>query len=404
MAINSIKFLQLSDVHLDRPMFGGTLGLATEKAEILRQELKAALAKAITLAVEEAVDIILIAGDLFEEENLVADTIPFLHDLFRRVSIPVVIAPGNEDFYSAASHYSNNISFARFGDVWPENVHIFRKHEFSTLILKDFDGLVISGIAHATEPSEQRLLTTKLTGTSANVHIGIMHGSLDDNLPPGKSLTQPFSNQEVFKQPFDYLALGHYHESSSLIDERGLIRAAYSGSLCPFELDVKGPFGLQIGTVEKGGVRKGELSHFQMDDRRIIGTHVDVTGLSRNYHVENAIQKEFEVKQVKQNDIVLVELTGSFPTGSRIQLSDALLEKTCFSLRVNTENVKTEWSMNVDPSLNPSTTEAVFRNRLKDMMDEADSRGDQTEYIRLQNALYYGLDAIYKSPIKPRQV
>ena len=404
MAISSIKFLHLSDVHLDRPMFGGSLGLNTEKAEILGQELRAALTKAIELAVEEDVELNLIAGDLFEEENLTSDTIPFLHELFGKISIPVVIAPGNEDFFSVASHYSSEITLARFGERWPGNVHIFSEPELSQIYLKDLEGLVISGIAHPSEPIDRRLLKTRITGIPAKVHIAVMHGSRDDNLPSGKIPTMPFSDQEIFKQPFDYLALGHYHESTTITDKKNNIRAAYPGALIASEVDVNEPFGVMIGTVQKGGVIPGELSHFLLDDRRVINIRVNVNGMTQNYHVENAIKSEFANRKVTNRDIVLVELQGGFPTGSRILLSDTLLENGCFHLRVKMDDVKTEWAMTIDPSLNPSTTEAVFRSRLKEMMDEAESRGDQTEYIRLQNALYYGLDAIYNTQIKPRQI
>lgn len=59
----------------------------------------------------------LLAGDLFDSDNLYGQTAQELADALGRFRGRVFIAPGNHDFYAAHGPWG--------AAVWPENVHIF---------------------------------------------------------------------------------------------------------------------------------------------------------------------------------------------------------------------------------------------------------------------------------------
>jgi len=61
------------------------------------------------------------------------------------------------------------------------------------------------------------------------------------------------------------------------------------------------------------------------------------------------------------------------------------------------------WSLEDDHSLNPDTTEAVFRSLLKEMIEDAKARGDNGEVVKLQNVLHYGLDALHGISVVSRE-
>lgn len=394
----------MSDVHLDRPMWGGKLKLPPKKVQQRQRDVRDTLTRSLELAVSEEVDLIIIAGDLWEEDNLYPDTIPFVIDSLESCKKPVVISPGNHDYYSLSSHYSSDITSARFGKRWSDNVHIFRDYDFSQITIPELDGLCITGIAYKSNQSVSiRRFGEMIEVPEADLHLAVIHGSRDSHLPYGKMMTLPFNDQELLAQPFDYTALGHYHRLTTIHDENKMIRAAYPGSMCALSVSEKGHHGVLIGELIKGGVKPDNLQFHEMDRRRIIRFNLDISGLGHTQAVEKKIIDCFKVAEVRPQDIVHVNLKGTYITGSRIPLSERLGGEKCYHLQVDTSKVRPEWSLDDDPSLSPRTTEAIYRNKFKELVDQAAAEDDQEGLTILQNALYYGLDALNGKEIHPRQ-
>jgi hypothetical protein len=230
----------------------------------------------------------------------------------------------------------------------------------------------------------------------------VIHASRDDDLPPGKRRTLPFSDAELLALPFSYVALGHYHSHSVIRDDRGLVRAAYPGSTCALAADDTGEHGAVIGTASPDGVRPDQLTFHPIDDRRIHRSAVDVSGLKDAPSVETRILAELVRSGIRREDMALVELTGVHPQGSRITFGEDLLTGACYHLRIDASGVRPEWALPDEAGEDQHTTEGRFRSRMRQMMDDAARRGDEAEVTRLQNALLYGLDALHGRAVTPR--
>ncbi len=405
MDSRSIKVLQISDLHLDRSMLGGRLKLPFDKAQHRQRELREALIRAVDFARSEKVDLVLIAGDLWEEDNLATDTATFVADTLGKADVPVIIAPGNHDFYSPGSHYSDDILAARFDRRWPENVYIFRDYDFSHYTPPGLPDVSITGLAYrSNQPISMRRLGEHIEPPEAALRIAVIHGSRDDHLPSGKMSTLPFSDKELLAQPFDYTALGHYHSRAVIQDDAGKVKGSYSGSACALSVGDTGVKGCLILEIKSGGVDEKSMEFIELDERRLHRIRIDVSGLQHTQAVENKIRETLEKEEVRSQDMALVELTGSYIMGSRIAFDSEFIQNACYHLHIDTSNVRPEWSLEDDQSLTPRTTEAIFRARLKKMIDEAAERGDQAEVVRLQNAFIYGMDALHGNPVLPRQV
>lgn len=403
MDTRSLKVLQLSDLHLDRSMVGGRLKLPFDKAERRQRELREALVRAVDTARSRNVDLVLIAGDLWEEGNMAPDTAIFVADTLGKAEIPVVISPGNHDYYSPVSHYSDDIMSARFDRRWPENVHIFRDYDFSHYTPPITLDVCITGLAYRSNQSiSLRRLSEKIEPPEAAIRLAVIHGSRDNHLPSGKMSTLPFTDQELLSQPFDYVALGHYHSRALISDEHGKVRGGYSGSLCALSVNETGARGCLVFEIEPGGVEERRIEFVEMDDRRIHRIQIDVTGLQHVQAIENKISDTNQKEGVRPQDMALVELGGTYITGSRIAFDSEFVQNSCFHMHIDSSGVKPEWSLDDDESLNPRTTEALFRTRLKKMIDDATERGDQAEVTRLQNAFHYGMSALHGDPVTPR--
>ncbi len=411
MSRTSLKFLHLADLHLDRSFSGGKLKLPFDKAELRRRELREILGRAVETARSENVEVILIPGDLWEEEELSPETVQYVLERLGAAGIPVIIAPGNHDCHSPASHYSSDIVKVRFGKEWPKNVFIFQDYELTTVgaycntPLPGLEDVAITGLAyHSNLAVQGRKLAEKISRADASIHLALIHGSRDDSLPPGKMRTLPFSDAELLAQPFDYTALGHYHKRSEVKNAQDRIVHAYPGSTAALSIDEDGEHGVLVGTVRPGGANLDELKFVRLDHRQIHSMNVDVTGLSHVHAVEGKIKELVAERNVTQNDMLYIELTGSYPQGNRIGLGEEFLRGLCWHCRVEASNVLQEWALNSIEALNPRTTEALFRSRIHKHMEDAGDRGDDAEVKRLQNAMFYGLDALHGRSITPRRI
>lgn len=110
-----IKILHTADLHL----FSSFKGLPAALANLRRRDLMQALVRLADTCKEEAVDLLVIAGDFWAEENVTRPLVEFVADQFRRIpSTTVFISPGQADEMAGGSGFYSHYP-------WPENVHIF---------------------------------------------------------------------------------------------------------------------------------------------------------------------------------------------------------------------------------------------------------------------------------------
>jgi len=402
MKRESLKFLHLADLHLGQQFTGGRLKLPYEKAQKRAREQQDILIKAIELAKKHEAELVLIAGDLWEESGLSVETVEFVIDVLGNSGIPVVISPGNHDYYAPSSHYCDEITKVMIRKTWPDNVVIIREYDFTHIQPPGLAGVSVTGIAyHSNQPDKVRRFGSKLQPPDADIRICVVHGSRDDYLPSGKIMTMPFSDAELLAQPFDYTALGHYHGCSMIKDNSGMVRAAYPGSTCALSSDETGPHGCIIGTVHRGGVHPSEIALKPLDPRQVYRLKIDVSGMQHIRKVEAKITHSLKEAGVSDRDMALVELTGTYPGGS-MSFSEEFINGSCFQLTIDTASVRPEWNIDDLDDQQTLTTEGIFKARLRQMIEDAININNTAEVTRLQNVLFYGLDALHNRPITPR--
>ena len=202
-----IKILHTGDWHLDSPFQGRT----AQQAAYLRRELLKIPGKVAALCKEENCDLLLLSGDLFDGAYT-QESYWTLHDALQSVQIPVFITPGNHDFISPESPYEK--------EIWPENVHIFKKQNMEWVDLPKLPLRVYgAGFQSMDCPS---LLECFQAEEPA---IGIFHGDPTQTNSPYNPVTKP----QVLQSGLRYLALGHVHKGGSF--QAGNTLCAWPG--CP---------------------------------------------------------------------------------------------------------------------------------------------------------------------------
>lgn len=197
----------IADVHLDTKF----AVLGPRAAALRRENLKRALERAVSLALRERADALLIAGDLYEQERFVPDTGRFLARVFEGFSPrPVLIAPGNHDWWGPESLYSL-VS-------WSDNVYVFDSSTPDSFQLED--GLWVWGAAHQAARTEKNFLDGfKVQGSG--VHIGLIHGSevsrfrAEQSDDAEKFAHAPFRESDIERAGLSHLFAGHYHRAST---------------------------------------------------------------------------------------------------------------------------------------------------------------------------------------------
>jgi DNA repair protein SbcD/Mre11 len=230
-----MKLLHFADLHLDAP-FAWT---KAETARLRRRNRRETLTRVLQLAIDERVDAILCAGDLFEQDRVSPDTVEFLRSSFASVPIPVYLAPGNHDWLSPQSPYLQV--------AWSPNVHLFVQDRLEPMSLAD--GLTLWGAAHRA-PANTADFFAAFRPDRGGLHVALAHASERSVLPwqeAGKQPHAPFEAQELDSSGLAHAFLGHYHQP------RDADRYTYPGNPDPLEFGETGERGAVLATVAPDG-------------------------------------------------------------------------------------------------------------------------------------------------------
>jgi DNA repair exonuclease SbcCD nuclease subunit len=94
----SLRVLHTADVHLDSDGYGNAAAQAAH-----RERGRRVWSRIVDRAIADRVDLLLIAGDLFDHNRVPDETIAFVRGELARLRQPVVILPGNHDALATGS-------------------------------------------------------------------------------------------------------------------------------------------------------------------------------------------------------------------------------------------------------------------------------------------------------------
>ena len=232
-----IKILHTADIHLGAKFSG--LG---DKGASQREQLRATFRNVIAAAVNERVNIVLIAGDLFDSNQQPQRNMDLVIEQFNVLGskdIPVCLVPGTHDSLDSSSIYRK----VDFEGKCP-NLKVFTDGNMSCKEYPALD-LTVYGKPNLSNRSFISPLNGLRRSTSTRYHVAMAHGSLRI---PEKTAEDDhvFGLEEVRASGMDYLALGHWHRVYRCLTEPP---AWYSG-----------PPEWIPGQTERGGVLLVSLS------------------------------------------------------------------------------------------------------------------------------------------------
>ncbi|MFY9781215.1 MAG: DNA repair exonuclease [Candidatus Baltobacteraceae bacterium] len=297
----AFTIVHCADVHLETT-FPDTRGGASR-----RKGLADAFVRIVDEALKRNADALTIGGDLYEAERAGPQTVRFLFEQFARFERPVLIAPGNHDPHAPHSLLARD-------DV-PSNVLVFNEAAWRAYPLAD--DITLFGFGHT--PAEPGRPFANARFDRGGVQLALVHGSDEQRCPPNKYATAPFTKKEVLASGATLLLTGHYHGGYVASENRRPV-VAYPGSPEPIRFGEGATHGALAVTIEGTKVAVAPLPTAKT---RLIEHDCELGGVTHEHAAFERI--EAALAPYSRDDYVRLRLTGSVPTGTR--LDAALMEE-----------------------------------------------------------------------------
>lgn len=259
-----MKFIHAADIHLDSPL-RGLSSYADAPADRLRTATRDAFRNLATHAIEEQVDFMVIAGDVYD-----GDWKDFNTGLFfvgqmgrlRQAGIPVFLLYGNHD---AESEMTRGLEL-------PDNVHAFSSRKAQTFRIEN-KRVVLHGRSFKVAATTESLLPDYPDPVAGWLNIGVLHTALEGNAAHARYA--PCSVAELQAKGYQYWALGHVHEHWV---QRGDVTIAYPGNLQGRHIREQGARGALLVSAEDGEITG--VDRLEVDVLRWLALEVDVSALA----------------------------------------------------------------------------------------------------------------------------
>jgi DNA repair exonuclease SbcCD nuclease subunit len=212
----SLRVLHTADVHLGSDGYGGP---AEQEAHRARE--RRVLERVVDRALGDRVDLLLIAGDLFDHNRVPDETVEFVRGQLDRLRSPVVILPGNHDCLRTSAIYDRHDLTAG-----TRHVHVIRRLEGETIELPELDALVWGRAMEEHEPGFSPL--AGIPGRDGRRWcLAMGHGFFfEERQRPDRS--SPIFAEDIRDTGWDYVALGHHHAGRDV--SQGAVVARYAGA------------------------------------------------------------------------------------------------------------------------------------------------------------------------------
>ena len=240
-----MKFIHTADIHLDSPL-SGLAAYKDAPVDLLRNVTRDAFTRLVDLAIEEAVDFMVIAGDLYDGSWKDYNTGHFFCREMGRLNlanIPVYLLFGNHD---ADSEMTKKLTL-------PANVHTFDTRKASTFRI-DALRVALHGRSYKEAATVDNLASTYPAPLAGWLNIGVLHTALEGYAAHANYA--PCSVAELSAKGYDYWALGHVHEHAVIQTAPWIV---FPGNLQGRHIRETGPRGAVMVNADEPALKANRL-------------------------------------------------------------------------------------------------------------------------------------------------
>lgn len=358
-----VRFLHTADIHLDSPL-RGLSAYEGAPVDLLRTATRRAFSQLVDMAIEEDVDFVVIAGDLYDGDWRDYNTgLFFVREMGRlnQAEIPVFLVYGNHD---AESEITKQLTL-------PKNVKSFSAKKPETHRLEEID-VALHGQSFRSAATTENLAVGYPDPVTGCLNIGVLHTALEGH--PAHATYAPCSLAELQSKGYDYWALGHVHEFAIHSEDPWVV---FPGNLQGRHIRELGPRGAVMVSADSDGI---SLERVFVDVVRWHHVEVDVSEAQTIDDVVTFVGKRFdEVVAGESEDVTIaarVTLTGGtslhgdlFSLENQLR-AEVLSQANAFGEEVLwVEKVRLDTSPQLDRDALKARSDAIAD--LQDMLDQA---------------------------------
>jgi hypothetical protein len=252
-----IRLLHVADVHLGRPLAAPT----PELRQHLLASVRTALRRAVSAALDEEVDAVLVAGDLYDDAHLSFEAERFLMQQLARLGeagIPCVVVAGDGD-PSGPAYRAPQLD-------WPPGVRYVGTRTPAVIDVTDDAGEALVRVVaagHVSAHEHDDLVATFPEAEGGVPHVGVVHAHVARARGAGQhGRYAPCDVETLRAKGYAYWALGHVHQAQ-VVDAAA--HAWYAGTLHAHGPDDPGPRGALMVTLSDTAYGDSDVSV----DRRV---------------------------------------------------------------------------------------------------------------------------------------
>ncbi len=375
-----IKILQFSDLHLGRPF----KHLPEDQRRQRQQDLLDALHRIIDLAIAEAVQLLLVPGDVFDPKMPTLSLVEYVRHEFERFAATgghIALIPGNHDGWLGESTPAHAILSGA------KNLHLMTSPEWNHHLVRINDvDLYLYGFPFVKSEPFSRPLTTFQKQANGGIHIILLHGSYAREKASRFTETElyhPFSDEEIEQTGADYIAVGHYHR---LIQCASDIPAWYAGS----------PEGLRFNSNEEGPrhcllITIDDANSVQVEQRVINQKEIFQLSYDVSLTQIDTISNELR-KLADPTRLVRVKFTGTLPNLADLEQFSTLAEQfQVLFFHFDIDHSRVAFSDELLSGIDERSPEGIFVKTMTDHIDHSPADDDKQLW---QEALVAGVQAL----------
>ncbi|MCV9938224.1 DNA repair exonuclease [Boseaceae bacterium BT-24-1] len=310
------RFVHAADIHLDSPL--RSLALRDpDLADLIGNATRRAFVRVVDLCLDEQVDALLLAGDLYDGDQTSMKTARFLAEQLRRLheaGIRVFVIRGNHD---ALSRITKELTL-------PDSVKLFGGRAEVIAIERDRGqfAVAIHGLSFAQSHAPESLIGKYRPPVEGAVNIGLMHTSLAG--AAGHDLYAPCSLADLQGTGFHYWALGHVHKRSVVEGGCAIVMPGM-----PQGRDINEAGAKSVTLVTIGDDRSIRIEERVTSIAQFERVAVDVTGIDDWRDLVTALARALEQVRsdvASEHLVARLRVTGATPLAWRIRRDLDLLK------------------------------------------------------------------------------
>lgn len=321
------KFIHAADLHLDSPL-RGLSRYESAPVEAIRDACRKAFINLVDFAIQEKVDFVILAGDLYDgdwEDYSTGIFFSMQIGRLNRENIRVFTVAGNHD---AANRMTKALEH-------PANMSMFSHRKPETVKLENLR-TVIHGQSFKEQHVYDNLAAQFPPQQKGWFNIGLLHTSLDGR--EGHAPYAPCRVDDLVQKGYQYWALGHVHNKETVLEDPHII---FPGCIQGRHIREAGAKGCVLVTVNDNSV--SSLEEIPLDVLRWAYTNVDLTGATDMRELKERTRSTIEKEFTNADGLPLamrIRLTGATALSTQLSTDSHHVEQEVRALGAETVGEK----------------------------------------------------------------